>query len=470
MKHKVKIFVSYSHKLRAEWVETDHGLISILQKELGSDVEIWTDCYFAERGGAEYRDEIRRQIRQADIVVLLLSPEFFQSKFIMLEEFPEIKEEYLAREQKVRLEWEKGYVPRKMQIIPINVSDPFKHTYDWITQKFQMLPSEQEYLVDCKKDADSWDEIKHIIINSFKNAVEEVARNRQAEEISRRKDNDYSFDDKREVKRLRKQTDLFHKYDIGIYDSLFESREKCMVLDVGCNNGNNIASCIGSRPEISVIVGIDKVESVIDKAKEFYKAPHFLFSCIDCSAADFREKLHTLMNTHNIASFDVIHISMLLLHLQNPGMTLSVLYEFLSDAGCLFIRDIDDSLKLAYPDNHGRFERAFSICNMDCNSGYRTSGREIYSLLVQSGYRNIILQRKGLDTIGMSSNDKDDFFNVCFSYITEDLKHLAKVEPDNMCWSENLKWFEENYNTMDDEFSSPDFFFQAGFMVYTARK
>lgn len=470
MKQKVKIFVSYSHKLRTEWVEADHSLISILQKELNSDVEIWTDCYFAERGGAEYRDEIKRQIKQADIVVLLLSPEFFQSKFIMLEEFPEIREEYLAREQKTVGEGEKEYVSKKMQIIPINVADPFKNTYDWITHKFQILPNEQEYLVDYKKDADRWDEIKHVIINSFKNAVEEVMRNRQAEELARRKNNDYSFDDKREAKRLKKQTDLFHKYDKPIYDRLFEGRENCVVLDVGCNNGNNVVACIGSRSEVSFIVGVDKVESVIYKANELYKAPQYAFSCMDCSAADFREKLQALMNAQNIKSFDIIHISMLLLHLQNPGMTLSVLREFLSDNGCLFIRDIDDSLKLAYPDNHGRFERAFSICNMDCNSGYRTGGREIYSLLVQAGYHNVFLQRKGLDTIGMSPVDKDDFFNVCFSYIAEDLKYLTKLEPDNMCWNENSDWFEENYNAMDDEFSSSDFFFQAGFMVYTAKK
>lgn len=77
MKQKVNIFVSYSHKLRMEWVEAEHGLISILQKALDPNVEIWTDCYFAERGGAEYRIEIKRQIKQADIAVLLLSPEFF---------------------------------------------------------------------------------------------------------------------------------------------------------------------------------------------------------------------------------------------------------------------------------------------------------------------------------------------------------------------------------------------------------
>lgn len=45
MKQKVNIFVSYSHKLRMEWVEAEHGLISILQKALDPNVEIWTDCY-----------------------------------------------------------------------------------------------------------------------------------------------------------------------------------------------------------------------------------------------------------------------------------------------------------------------------------------------------------------------------------------------------------------------------------------
>lgn len=470
MKQKVNIFVSYSHKLRMEWVEAEHGLISILQKALDPNVEIWTDCYFAERGGAEYRIEIKRQIKQADIAVLLLSPEFFQSKFIMLEEFPDIKEEYLARELKAEKEGKQGHASRKLQIIPINIADPFRNTYDWIVERFQTLPNEQEYLVDYKKNADKWDEVKQMIIKSFQNAVDEVRLDREAEELACRKNNDYCFDDKREAKRLKKQTDLFHKYDKAIYDRIFEGREKCKVLNVGSNNGNNIAACVGSRTEVDLVVGIDKVENVIKKAKELYKTPKYVFSCMDCSAEEFRTNLQNLMNELGIKGFDVIHISMLLLHLQNPEKTLSVLREFLADDGCIFIRDIDDSLKLAYPDNHGRFERAFAICCMDKNSGYRTSGREIYSLLVKAGYHDIILCRKGLDTINMTPGDKDDFFNVCFSYIEEDLKYLSKVDSDNLCWSENLKWFEDNYNAMDDEFSSPDFFFQAGFMVYVAKK
>lgn len=40
------------------------------------------------------------------------------------------------------------------------------------------------------------------------------------------------------------------------------------------------------------------------------------------------------------------------------------------------------------------------------------------------------------------------------------MKYLSKVDSDNLCWSENLKWFEDNYNAMDDEFSSPDFSFK----------
>lgn len=470
MKQKVKIFVSYSHKLRTDWVEAEHGLISILQKELDSDVEIWTDCYFAERGGAEFRTEIKRQIKQADIAVLLLSPEFFQSKFIMMEEFPDIKEEYLARELRAEKEGKKGYVSQKLHIIPINVSDPFKDTYNWIIDKFQTLPNDQKFLVDYKEDADKWDEVKQTIIKSFKNAVEEVKRYRQSEELARRKDNDYCFDDKSEANRLKKQADLFYKYDKAIYDEIFIGKDKCVVLDVGCNDGSNIATSLGSRNEVNLIVGVDRVETVIEKAKKSYGVSKYTFSCMDCCAIDFREKLQNLMNELGIKSFDVIHISMLLLHLHDPEMTLSVLREFLSNDGCLFVRDVDDYLKLAYPDKHGLFERAFSICKMDSNSGYRTSGRGIYSLLVKTGYHDIVLRRKGLDTIGMSLNDKNNFFDVCFSYIEKDLEYLVKVESDNLWWREDLKWFKENYKVMEAEFSSPDFFFQAGFMIYIAKK
>ena len=62
----------------------------------------------------------------------------------------------------------------------------------------------------------------------------------------------------------------------------------------------------------------------------------------------------------------------------------------LKNNGDIFIRDIDDGFNVAYPDPQDVFKKTMEICANIKESGYRKSGREIYSLLHKSKYTNKI--------------------------------------------------------------------------------
>lgn len=79
---KVKIFISYAHEDRT-WVEKLEKHLAVLKRRY---VESWTDSEIMP--GDSWNDEIRRKLHEADIILLLVSPDFLNSDFIYKEELP----------------------------------------------------------------------------------------------------------------------------------------------------------------------------------------------------------------------------------------------------------------------------------------------------------------------------------------------------------------------------------------------
>lgn len=84
----------------------------------------------------------------------------------------------------------------------------------------------------------------------------------------------------------------------------------------------------------------------------------------------------------------------------------------LSEDGIIIIRDIDDGLNFAFPDDENVFERIYKICDENETSGLRRNGRRIYTNLVLAGFRNITLEKEGLSSIGMTYDEKMTF-SIC---------------------------------------------------------
>ena len=171
-----------------------------------------------------------------------------------------------------------------------------------------------------------------------------------------------------------------------------------------------------------------------------------------------------------IESFNVIHISMLLLHLKKPFNLLKVVRKYLSKDGVLFIRDIDDGLNIAYPDEKSDFKRVVDMCNILDTSGYRHCGREIYTLLKRTGYKNVVLEKNGLSTIEMNFEAREALFDTYFSFVLEDAEIMMKRHPENETAKENYEWLKNNYENLEERFLDSNFYFNLGFMTFTAKK
>lgn len=106
-----KVFVSYSRK-DVDWVKPgerkERALMSWLRTKLEqSGIELWWDERLDQHVGQSYEELIRERIESSDTAILLLSEDFFLSRFINDFELPLIKE---------RVE------SQQMQLFPIVVS------------------------------------------------------------------------------------------------------------------------------------------------------------------------------------------------------------------------------------------------------------------------------------------------------------------------------------------------------------
>ena len=161
---------------------------------------------------------------------------------------------------------------------------------------------------------------------------------------------------------------------------------------------------------------------------------------------------------------------MLLLHLKNPFKLLKILRNYLSIDGVLFIKDIDDGLNIAYPDEKNDFKRVIDMCNTLDTSGHRHCGREIYTSLKRTGYQNVTLKKNGLNSIEMDFEEREALFDTYFSFILEDAEIMTKRHPDNINAKKNYEWLKDNYEDLEQRFLDSNFYFNLGFMIFTANK
>lgn len=286
----------------------------------------------------------------------------------------------------------------------------------------------------------------------------------------REKNTYFQSSDTKEIERLKVQQQLLKTFDKDIYDKLVTGKKDLVVLDIGSNDGTLVMERLGSRSEVQKIIAIEIDEDTVKKANEQYKDQNIEFYSLDIENKDFLEELYLIMDKNSIEAFDFINISMVLLHVENPERLLWKLRKVLKNNGDIFIRDIDDGFNVAYPDPQDVFKKTMEICANSKESGYRKSGREIYSLLHKSKYTNIKFEKQGITTVGMSMEEKEAFFNTYFSFIIIDAKTHMLNNPADVKVKKEYNWLEDNYDELEEAFYQNDFFFNLGFVIFTAKK
>lgn len=435
---KHKIFISHS--------SVDKAIIdSILEALENRKVK----CWIAPRDVRDkYARAITKAIESSQIFLLCLSTQSAQSEQVL----NEIEMVYKANK---RQENNIFIVPLLIEKIDIDAKE-----FDEIMYYIRRV----NFITSSNNDPN---EIADLIINKYKDIL--FTPNNSLIQNKAREESLY-YSSERENHRLYIQNELTKKFDCDIYKEIFTDYQQLTILDVGCGNGDVIINRLNNYANSYQLFAFDKNPTIIEEAKKKYKNENTIFYTLDVTDDDFENKLRTFTRNNNIESFDVIHISMLLLHLKNPVRLLRILRRFLKASGTIFIKDIDDGSNFAYPDENHYFERIYEICEYNETSGERKNGRQIYYHLYSAGFQNITLKKNGLSSINMNYDEKDNFFSMYCKFVYEDTIWMYEKYPNDKKAIEHYEWFKTNIESIYDLFMRNDFIFNLGFHIYVAKK
>ncbi len=287
-----------------------------------------------------------------------------------------------------------------------------------------------------------------------------------------REGNAYIFsDDKKEIRRLKIQQDLMVDFDREVYTGVCERYDELRVLDIGSNTGAFVHDRIVQCGKVTKLIGLEYDRGFVESSNAKYGVEGKIkFFEQNVEEEDFADKLEEYMEEMDVESFNVVNISMLILHLKSPYKMLKSIRRFLERGATLIVKDIDDGFNMAYPDEDGSIQRIYNICKRSRTSGYRNSGRQIYTLLMRSGYRDVRLEKMGISTPGMDYEKRSALFDTYFSFILEELKIYVKANPEDQRAVKDLEWYDKIYEDLEAKFQDENFFFNLGFVLFTARK
>lgn len=379
-------------------------------------------------------------------------------------------------------------------VLPPNALNRCKNDGDWLRLEIERALQGNKNIIPVMIDGFNWDNLPsnmsslsnyngvilsreyfdasvQKIISMLQGVRINVADSQEKPEYHRKQNTYFDVANKKESKRLIVQQNLMKSFDASTFEKISYKYDSLRVLDLGSNDGAFIMDRLSSSGKITKLIGVEYDKDTVELAnKKYGQENDILFVQSNMEEEIFVDILKDAMAKCNIENFNVVNISMIILHLKNPFRLLKTIRPFLEKGASIIIKDIDDGFNIAYPDPKKEFERVFRICENNETSGYRHSGRQIFTLLKQTGYRNIALEKLCMTTVGMDFDQKEALFETYFSFILEDLKIMVERYPNNKSLKDDLYWYEDAYEQLEEEFQNESFFFALGFIIFTANK
>ena len=433
---KTDVFLSYAHDLKS--------VVDRICAELENE---GIRCWYAPRDVVgDYATSIVEAIDETKVFVVLLNNESSKSPHVL-------NEVEMAYKRIIEKEGE-------LTILPLKLDDrDLSKAMEYYVKRMHWIDASTQGVENAVKELKS--KIKAIL---------KPCRGEMHLKPKRESNKYYDESDVIEKRRLKKQLKISENFDKSVFDDIISESDSLRVLDLGCNCGDFIISRFGERNNLEFILGLDCNSEVIARADKQYANEKIKFEQCDLEGEDFEEKLGELVLKYGISDFNVVNISMLILHLQDPLKMLRIVRKSMKKGAKIIIKDIDDGFNVAYPDEGELFSHAVKICQENKLGGYRYSGRQIYELLHKSGFKNIKLLKCGINTVGMDYDERLALFDIYFSFIRNDFLQLSELYPENTVYNENAKWVTENYEKLEDAFLGDNFFFSLGFMLFSAEK
>lgn len=285
---------------------------------------------------------------------------------------------------------------------------------------------------------------------------------------SRHADVRYYYDeDELEKHRLRTEDKLLSKYEKPIIEKLLEGKKDVVCLDVNVLNPEGTIDRL-SFPEITKVVGLTYSDMVAKQGNEI--APNNVrFLTAQFEADSFESVLETALDAVDADGFDFVCLSMAIMDFKKPFKVLGKIRDYMNDDAVLLVRDVDDGAVFAYPDNDGYFEKFQSLYIHNKYSGFRFTGRQIYSYLRKMEAKSITLEKYGINTADMSRRDKKALFECWFSFIPNDFNRMLREDAECLIAREAVDFCMEYYDDIIEQYFGNDMLFQAGYVIYSAK-
>lgn len=261
------------------------------------------------------------------------------------------------------------------------------------------------------------------------------------------------------LEKLKKQAIGNQNFDEYVLnESEILKYEDLKVLDVGCSNGFKTKMLFDKYDNITHITGIDIDNNAINEATDIFREnKKYKFELKSIDELDYNSK------------YDIIYLSYVLQHLEEPQKVLKKLRNLLTDKGIIIIKVPDDSFKFCYPDKKDLLHKIFNLYENQIMKKQditkytdRYIGKKVYNYLVESDYNNIKLYYSISDTIGKTQEQRLSFFDSSIGFRSAINKKDVSEKVKNK--------MEELLNELKKEFEKEEFYYTMTVLYYIASK
>ena len=247
------------------------------------------------------------------------------------------------------------------------------------------------------------------------------------------------FDTDYEIERLNAQEELLWKAQLPFYSGFLNGKDM-MILDIGCSDGYKTVKEF-DRDNVRKVLALDSAPEAVSKAKANCGNEKFCFEMGNVEDADFEDRLIDLMKKYDIEAFDVVHLSLVVLHLKDPVRVLSILKKYIGKGGRIVIVEANDDKATLSPDDY-YLRKYNSLLKIDPYMGNRECANNMYIWLNQAGYHNIKDSYAFVQSGDMET--KKVMFNIYFSSLPVDFEDLCIDDPSNEDYRMAKDWLDEN--------------------------
>lgn len=359
----------------------------------------------------------------------------------------------------LRLEVEYA-IKQKKNIIPLMVKD-FVFP-EQLPLSMQLLP----FFNGVQVSNEYFDASMEKLISMLKGVNKKGAKSSL---LDRHDDVRYYYDeDEQEKRRLRTEDLLLARYEEPVVNKLLEGKNGLVCLEVNVLNPLSAYAKL-DRPEISKVIALTYNKDVADIGNRERPNDDIKFYTVQFSDDDFEDQLEECIRDMGVRGIDFVNLSMAIMDFKKPFKVLQAIQNYLNDDAVMLVRDVDDGAVFAYPDNKEYFRQFQSFYIHNKYSGYRYTGRQVYSYVHKMEPKSICLERYGVNTADMSRREKKALFESWFSFIPNDFGRMLREDPNSEIAKQVVDFCKEHYDELYEQFFSNDMIFSAGYVIYSVK-